>query len=69
VLGSERGFKPLVMSNDFDSSERTAGDFILFGLAFFGFVLAAVGIVVDSPGTAVMGGLMMLLPIASFGMR
>jgi len=57
------------MVTDFDSTDRTAGDFILFGTGFLGFLLASAGVIVASPAAAVTGGLILLVAIASFQLR
>jgi hypothetical protein len=53
----------------FDSTDRGAVDFILFGLAFFGFILATTGVVIDSLATTSTGGLILLLSILFFALR
>ena len=49
-----------------DSSDRTAVDFVLFGFEFAAFLLATSGVIIDSPETALAGGLLLLLVIALF---
>ena len=56
------------MENSFDSTDRSAGELLLFAVAFFGFLLAAGGIVVDSAGTAISGGLLTFLAITFLGL-
>jgi hypothetical protein len=55
--------------NHSDSTDRTIGDYILFALAFFGFLLAAGGIVVGSAPGAITGAILLLLPILCFSAR
>ncbi len=57
------------MGTSFESSERTAPDFILFGTGFVGFLVGTTGVVVASVGTAVAGALILLVAIASFQLR
>ncbi len=57
------------MDNSFDSTERTAADFVLFAMGFLGFLLSATGIVVDSPVTAIGGGLLLVFAVAAFAFR
>jgi hypothetical protein len=45
------------MNAPVESSDRTAIDLFNFGLVFFGFILAAAGVVTLSIGVTVMGGL------------
>ncbi len=52
-----------------DSSDRSPGDFILFFLAFAGFILGTAGVIVNSIGTAVTGGVLMVLSILPFRWR
>ncbi len=55
--------------DNFETTERTAPDFILFGLGFVGFLIAVTGVVVASPGVAVAGGAILVIAIASFQLR
>jgi hypothetical protein len=57
------------MEDSFDSTDRSPTDFLLFATGFFGFVLGATGVVVASPATALIGGLMMILAVAAFLVR
>jgi len=52
-----------------DSKERSAGELILFALGFLGFVVAASGIVLASPGGAVCGGVLLLFAVSCFMWR
>ena len=54
---------------DFDSTDRKAADFILFGMGFCGFLLGATGVVIASTGAAVLGLVLLLFSIASFQLR
>ena len=55
--------------NHSDSTDRTTGDFILFALAFIGFLLGAGGLVIGSVPGAITGAVLMLLPILGFIVR
>jgi hypothetical protein len=57
------------MGSNSDSTDRTAGDYILFALAFIGFIIALGGITVSSPPAAFAGAVILLLAIASFRWR
>jgi len=48
------------MDDDFNSAERKPGDYILFALAFIGFMIAISGVVVAAPGIAIFGSLVLL---------
>ena len=43
------------MVMDFESSDRRTVDYVLFGLAFLAFMIAAAGVVMNSLWAAVMG--------------
>jgi hypothetical protein len=58
-----------LMKDTFDSTDRRGADFILFALGFFGFVVAAAGIVIGSPSTALFGGLLALFAVSVFQLR
>ena len=49
-----------------DSSDRRAGEIVLFATAFVGFGMAVAGIILTSPPLAVIGGLGLLLAISRF---
>jgi hypothetical protein len=55
------------MNGYVDSSERKPSDFIFFALGFFGFLVAATGIVVTSPVCALAGAAILLFAICFFG--
>ncbi len=57
------------MGTAFESNERTAPDFILFGTGFVGFLVGVTGVVVGSAGTAIAGAVILLVAIASFQLR
>lgn len=52
-----------------DSTDRKPVDFVLFGLGFLGFILLDAGVVISVAPLALLGGLMLLLCILSFGLR
>ena len=49
-----------------DSIDRRPKEYVLFALAFIGFVIALSGIIVSSPLTAVVGGIMLLVGVSCF---
>jgi len=55
------------MNGYLDSSGRKPSDFIFFAFGFFGFLVAATGIVLTSPACALVGAAILLLAIWSFG--
>ena len=55
------------MNGYVDSSERKPSDFFFFALGFFGFLVAAAGIVLTSVACALVGAAILLLAICSFG--
>jgi len=57
------------MQDSFDSTDRTAPDFILFGTGFLAFLLGVGGVVVASTATAIFGALLLLAAIAAFQLR
>jgi len=54
------------MDNDLDSKERTAGELILFALAFIGFIIAVSGVIVATPSIAILGSVVMLLSLMGY---
>ena len=54
------------MNVNFDSTDRKITDYVLFGLAFFSFILGTAGVIAGSPSAAVCGWLVMLLAVLSF---
>jgi hypothetical protein len=51
------------MQDDSDSVPRRAGDYLLFAIAFGGFGLAGVGVIVSSAATAFTGVMILLLAL------
>ena len=51
---------------DHESNDRSAGDYVLFGLAFLGFMIAAGGVVLSSVAIAVTGLFVLLLAFFCF---
>lgn len=49
-----------------DSSDRQPGAYVLFALGAGGLLTAAAGIIITSPGLAILGTLMMLIIIFFF---
>jgi len=43
------------MDTNFDSTDRTTGEYVLFALGFVGFLLIAGGVVISSPFAGVAG--------------
>ena len=54
------------MNGNTDGSKRSAADLTLFGVAFFGFVLAAAGIVINSGRIALLGAGFMAVCLLCF---
>jgi len=54
------------MNDTFDSSDRKPGEFILFAVAFIGFVLSLAGVIISSPSLAFGAGGIMLLAVGCF---
>ncbi len=52
-----------------EDSQRGPADFILFGLAFVGFVLGTGGLITTSVPAAVTGVVLMLLSVCSFMLK
>ena len=57
------------MNNAAHLNERDPLDHFHFAVSFLGFILAATGIVVTSPGFAAFGGLVLLAGLAWFLVR
>jgi hypothetical protein len=55
--------------NPSDSTDRTTGYYILFALAFIGFLLGTTGVIIGSASGALTGAILLLLPILSFSVR
>ena len=54
------------MNINFDSTDRKITDYVLFGLAFFSFILGTAGVIAESPAASVCGWLIMLFAVLSF---
>ena len=54
------------MYDNSDSSGRRAEEYLLFALAFIGFVVAGSGVIVSSPGIAITGAIFSLLALGCF---
>jgi hypothetical protein len=54
------------MNESTDSGERRLSEYVLFFLAGFGGLVAAAGTVVSSPGFALFGACLLLLPVLVF---
>ena len=54
------------MDNDFDSTDRRAGDYLLFTLAAIGSLIAAGGIILSSAVTAFLGWALAVLCVLGF---
>jgi hypothetical protein len=54
------------MDTNYDSSDRKPADFVLFALAFLGFVIGAGGVVIASPPAAFTGFALMLVCIVAY---
>lgn len=52
-----------------DSSDRPTVDYVMFALAFVGFMTALCAVVVAAPGIAVAGALVLLVAMFSFPLR
>ena len=54
------------MNQDFDSTDRTAGDYVMFALGFIGFITAAAGVVLSVTALAAVGLAFLLVAVYSF---
>jgi len=54
------------MNETVESTDRKAKDYFLFGLVFWGLILAAAGVVMTSAITGVVGTFLVLLGLAFF---
>ena len=52
-----------------DSTDRGPADFLLFGMAFLGFLIGAGGVELNSVPLAIFGGLLLLVTVFSLGCR
>jgi hypothetical protein len=57
------------MKTNLRNSERSPWDFIMFGITFFGFVLALGGTIAASAGVAVTGLFAVILGFLFFGLQ
>jgi len=57
------------MNRNLQNSERGPGDFIMFGISFYGFILALGGVIVASTGVAVVGLAGMALGLFYYGVQ
>lgn len=57
------------MSSSFDTAERKPVDFVMFAVAFTGYMMFLAGIIVSSPPLAIAGVLIKLLSVGSFYLR
>ena len=55
--------------DDYDSTDRTAADYLLFAQVAIGQLIVTGGIIVSSPVVAVFGGILVLLGILAIGKR
>jgi hypothetical protein len=57
------------MDANYDSTDRKPGDYVLFALAFLGFIIGVGGVVVASIPAAFTGLVLMLLSILGYQLR
>jgi hypothetical protein len=59
------------MRNDefVESNDRNGTDYLMFGLAFVTFMIAAAGVEVNAPVLAIFGGLVLVFAVYSLGKR
>jgi hypothetical protein len=69
LQGCKRLQKPKKMTTNSDSTDRGPVDFVLFGLAFIGFLVGLSGVILASLSAAVGGLLLMLISIGALGAR
>jgi len=51
---------------DFDSTDRTPGEYVMFALGFIGFLTAAGGVVLSVTTLAVLGLVLLVIAVYSF---
>ncbi len=51
-----------------EATDRTAGDYLLFAVAFIALLLALTGVTIASPALAFAGGQVVFLCVAAFAM-
>ena len=49
--------------------QRTTSDFVLFAMAFIGFVVGVTGMIITSVPVAVFGSLLLLLAVSGFTLK
>ena len=54
------------MDRDFDSTDRSPGEYAMFALGFVGFMIAAAGVVLSSSSLAVIGAVILIMAVYSF---
>ena len=54
------------MNKDFDSTDRTPGEYVMFALGFIGFTIAAAGVVLSATPLAVLGAVLLIIAVYSF---
>ena len=71
VLSSDATQKKreLNMRTSSDSTDRGPVDYVLFGLAFIGFLLGSGGVILSLPAAAIFGLFLMLVSIGALGAR
>ncbi len=57
------------MDSEFDSTDRTAPDYVLFALTFLGSLILLAGIEISSPAIAVLGFALELFSVLLTGLR
>ena len=56
----------IIMDTNFDSTDRSISDYVLFALGFFGFLTAAGGVILAVKALAILGSVLLLLSVLSF---
>jgi hypothetical protein len=51
---------------DFDSTDRTPGEYVMFALGFIGFLISAGGVVLSVTTLAVLGLVLLVIAVYSF---
>jgi len=54
------------VNQDFDSTDRKAGEYVMFALGFLGFMIAAAGVVLSVTALAVLGLVLLVIAVYSF---
>jgi hypothetical protein len=55
------------MDTNFDSTDRSIGDYVLFAVGFLGFLTAAGAVILAVKSLAVLGFVLLLLSVLTFG--